>query len=144
MNILDIESFFLRHGSSRASSYLQYTKNLHIEAPIHLARFNRCAYYSIFRTAGLPQCSSKVGASDDATAHEHFLDDITDQLQLVFARLKPNSLRAFRYVRPLLIACFKADSQQMAIGHLYTNGGPGSRWLPQSAPKEPFSSVAGH
>ncbi|KAI2736050.1 hypothetical protein DTO013E5_9205 [Penicillium roqueforti] len=97
LNILDIESFFLRHGSSRASSYLQYTKNLHIEAPIHLARFNRCAYYSIFRTAGLPQCSSKVGASDDATAHEHFLDDITDQLQLVFARLKPNSLRAFRW-----------------------------------------------
>ncbi|KAJ6033836.1 hypothetical protein N7460_000247 [Penicillium canescens] len=97
LNVLNINSFFLRHGSLRASSYLQHTKNLHIEAPIHLARFNRCAYYSIFRTASLSRCSSTLGASNNATAHEQFLCDITDQLQLVFARLKPNSLYAFRW-----------------------------------------------
>ncbi|CAG8064698.1 unnamed protein product [Penicillium salamii] len=55
LNVLDIDSFFVRHGSSRASSHLRHTRNLHIEAPIHLARLNRCAYYSIFRSVGLSQ-----------------------------------------------------------------------------------------
>lgn len=32
-------------------------------------------------------------------AHEHFLDDIGEQLDVVFARLKPNSLRSFEYVK---------------------------------------------
>ncbi|CAG8282413.1 unnamed protein product, partial [Penicillium salamii] len=97
LNVLDIDSFFLRHGSSRASSYLQHTKNLHIEAPIHLARFNRCAYYSIFRTVGLSQSSSTLGASKNVTAHEQFLEDITVQLQLIFAHLKANKLVSFRW-----------------------------------------------
>ncbi|CAG8320908.1 unnamed protein product [Penicillium salamii] len=97
LNVLDIDSFFLCHGSSRASSYLQHTKNLQIEAPIHLARFNRCAYYSIFRTVGLSQSLSTLGPSKTVTAHEQFLEDITDQLQLIFVHLKANKLVSFRW-----------------------------------------------
>ncbi|KAJ5642576.1 hypothetical protein N7490_006576 [Penicillium lividum] len=47
---------------------------------MNLARFNRCAYYSIFRAAG-PGCSSTLGVTDDAMAHAQFLEDIMDQLQ---------------------------------------------------------------
>ena len=99
LNILDVDSFFLRHGRPRAANYLQHTKHLRFYAPINLARFNRCAYYSIFRTAGLSPCSSTLGTSDNTAAHEHFLDDITEQLRLVFAHLKPDSLCTFQYVK---------------------------------------------
>ncbi|CAG8221431.1 unnamed protein product [Penicillium salamii] len=97
LNILDIDSFFLRHGSSRVSSYLQHTKNLHIETSIYLARFNRCAYYSIFCTVGLSQSLSILGASKNVTAHKQFLEDITVQLQLIFSCFKANKLVSFRW-----------------------------------------------
>ncbi|KAJ5642622.1 hypothetical protein N7490_006622 [Penicillium lividum] len=98
LNVLDIESFFLHHSHPPATSYLQHTQHLDIWAPIYLARFNRCAYYSIFRTAGLSGCSSTLGSTDDATAHAQFLEDIADQLQRVVAHLKPDSLRTFQSV----------------------------------------------
>ncbi|KAF3009278.1 hypothetical protein E8E15_002598, partial [Penicillium rubens] len=82
---------------SPATSYLQHTQHLDIWAPIYLARFNRCAYYSIFRAAGLSGCSSTLGSTDDATAHAQFLEDIADQLQRVIVHLKPDSLRTFQW-----------------------------------------------
>ncbi len=103
LNVLDIDSFFLHHGRPLAANYLQHTKHIHFYAPIHLARFNRCAYYSIFRTAGLSPFSTTLGTSDDTVAHEHFLDDIAGQLNMVLAHLKPNSLRTFQCVEPLTL-----------------------------------------
>ncbi|KXG45117.1 uncharacterized protein PGRI_096040 [Penicillium griseofulvum] len=79
LNVLDVDSFFL-----------------HL-APFHLVRFNRCAYYNIFRAAGLTESPTTLGASDEATPHQQFLDDVKDQLQLVFTHLKPNSLSTFEW-----------------------------------------------
>lgn len=98
LNILDVDSFLIRHGLSQAICYLQYTRHLRIQAPIHLVRFNRCAYYNIFRTAGLSQNPFTRGPSDEVTAHEHFLDDIVDQINLVLAQLRPDCLRTFQSV----------------------------------------------
>ena len=98
LNVLDVDSFFLHHGHDRGSGYLRHTQHLHVWAPIHLARFNRCAYYSIFRAAAFPQCTSTLGISNDVKAHERFLDDITDQLRRVTVHLKPDSLRTFQSV----------------------------------------------
>ncbi|KAJ5753566.1 uncharacterized protein N7511_007719, partial [Penicillium nucicola] len=64
-----------------------------IKAPFHLVRFNRCAYYNIFRAAGLLNSPTTLGSSDEATAHRQFLNDVRDQLQLIFTHLKPNRLR---------------------------------------------------
>jgi hypothetical protein len=101
LNVLDVDSFFLHHGRPQAANHLQHIRHLHFYAPINLARFNRCAYYSIFRTAGLSPCSSTLGTSDNTVAHENFLDDITEQLRLVFSHLKPDSLRTFQCVKPI-------------------------------------------
>jgi hypothetical protein len=98
LNVLDVDSFFLHLGQSRSVGYLQHVRNLRIQAPFHLVRFNRCAYYNIFRAAGLPESPSILGASDEATAHQQFLDDVKDQLQLIFTHLKPNSLSTFESV----------------------------------------------
>lgn len=98
LNVLDIDSFFLHHDRERATRYLQHTKRLRLQAPIYLARFNRCAYYSIFRMAGLSERSATLGVPNDAVAHGQFLHDIMEQLLQVFARLKPNSLRSFQWV----------------------------------------------
>ncbi|KAJ5855206.1 hypothetical protein N7455_009154 [Penicillium solitum] len=97
LNVLDVDSFFLHLGQSRSVGYLQHVRNLRIQAPFHLVRFNRCAYYNIFRAAGLPESPSILGASDEATAHQQFLDDVKDQLQLIFTHLKPNSLSTFEW-----------------------------------------------
>ncbi|KAI2736042.1 hypothetical protein DTO013E5_9197 [Penicillium roqueforti] len=97
LNVLDVGSFFLHLGHSRAADYLQHARHLQIQAPFHLVRFNRCAYYNIFRTVGLPASPNTLGASDEATAHEHFLDDVKVQLQLIFTHLKPNSLSTFEW-----------------------------------------------
>ncbi|KAJ5366158.1 hypothetical protein N7541_000099 [Penicillium brevicompactum] len=97
LNVLDVGSFFLHLGHSRAADYLQHARHLQIQAPFHLVRFNRCAYYNIFRTAGLPVSPHTVGASDEATAHGQFLDDVEGQLQLIFTHLKPNSLSTFEW-----------------------------------------------
>ncbi|KAJ5837640.1 uncharacterized protein N7525_002828 [Penicillium rubens] len=70
---------------------------LNIRALFHLVRFNRCAYYNIFRAAGLPESPAPLGASDDATAHQQFLDDVKDQLQLIFTHLEPNRLSIFEW-----------------------------------------------
>jgi hypothetical protein len=98
LNVLDVGSFFLHLGQPRAADYLQHARHLQIQAPFHLVRFNRCACYNIFRTAELPVSPNALGASDEATAHARFLDDVKDQLQLVFTHLKPNSLSTFEYV----------------------------------------------
>ena len=98
LNVLDVDSFFLHLGHCRAADYLQHARHLQIRAPFHLVRFNRCAYYNIFRTAGLPESPTTLGASDEATAHEQFLDDVKDQLLLIFTHLKPNSLSTFESV----------------------------------------------
>ncbi|KAJ5365277.1 hypothetical protein N7517_008163 [Penicillium concentricum] len=97
LNVLDVDSFFLHLGQSRSVGYLQHVRNLQIQAPFHLVRFNRCAYYNIFRAAGLPESPTILGASDEATAHQQFLDDVKDQLQLIFTHLKPNSLSTFEW-----------------------------------------------
>ncbi|KAJ5531453.1 hypothetical protein N7527_004846, partial [Penicillium freii] len=91
LNVLDVDSFFLYLGQSRSVGYLQH-------APFHLVRFNRCAYYNIFRAAGLPESPITLGASDEATAHQQFLDDVKDQLQMIFTYLKPNSLSTFESI----------------------------------------------
>lgn len=98
LNVLDVGSFFLHLGHSRAADYLQHARHLQIQAPFHLVRFNRCAYYNIFRTAGLPASPNTLGASDEVTAHARFLDDVQGQLQLIFTHLKPNSLSIFEFV----------------------------------------------
>ncbi|KAJ6037929.1 hypothetical protein N7499_004088 [Penicillium canescens] len=97
LNVLNVEPFFLRFGPSRAADYLQHARHLQIKAPFHLVRFNRCAYYNIFRAAGLPESPATLGASDEAAAHRQFLDDVKDQLQLIFTHLKPNRLSTFEW-----------------------------------------------
>ncbi|CAG8244243.1 unnamed protein product [Penicillium salamii] len=97
LNVLDVGSFFLHLGQPRAADYLQHARHLQIQAPFHLVRFNRCAYYNIFRTARLPVSPNALGASDEATAHGQFMDDVKDQLQLIFTHLKPNSLSTFEW-----------------------------------------------
>ncbi|KAJ5260657.1 hypothetical protein N7524_008681 [Penicillium chrysogenum] len=97
LNVLDVDPFFRHLGPSRAADYLQHTRHLQIRAPFHLVRFNRCAYYNIFRAAGLPESPAPLGASDDATAHQQFLDDVKDQLQLIFTHLEPNRLSTFEW-----------------------------------------------
>ncbi|KAJ5230957.1 hypothetical protein N7489_011665 [Penicillium chrysogenum] len=97
LNVLNVDPFFLRFGPSRAADYLQHVLQLQIKAPFHLVRFNRCAYYNIFRAAGLPESPATLGASDEATAHQQFLDDVKDQLQLIFTHLKPNRLSTFEW-----------------------------------------------
>jgi hypothetical protein len=92
LNVLDVGSFFLHLGQPRATDYLQHARHLQIQAPFHLVRFNRCAYYNIFRTAGLPVSPNALGASDEATAHGQFFDYVKDQLQLIFTHLNPHSL----------------------------------------------------
>ena len=96
LNVLDVDSFFLHHEESQARGLLQHTKHLQIQAPIHHARFNRCAYYSIFRMAGLSEHSPANGASHEATIHQRFLRDIDQQILRIFACLKPNSLHTFQ------------------------------------------------
>ncbi|OGE46739.1 hypothetical protein PENARI_c124G04245, partial [Penicillium arizonense] len=46
---------------------------------------------------GLPESPATLGASDEATAHQQFLDDVKDQLQLIFTHLKPNRLSTFEW-----------------------------------------------
>ena len=98
LNVLDVDPFFHHLGPSRAADYLQHTRHLQIRAPFHLVRFNRCAYYNIFRATGLPESPALLGASDEATAHQQFLDDVKDQLQLIFTHLGPNRLSTFELV----------------------------------------------
>ncbi|KAJ5775836.1 uncharacterized protein N7511_000847 [Penicillium nucicola] len=97
LNVLDVDPFFRNFGPSRAADYLQHARHLQIKAPFHLVRFNRCAYYNIFRAAGLPNSPTTLGSSDEATAHGQFLDDVRDQLQLLFTHLKPNRLSTFEW-----------------------------------------------
>ncbi|KAJ5142495.1 uncharacterized protein N7515_001282, partial [Penicillium bovifimosum] len=98
LNVLDIDAFLLSQSHLQSISNLQHTRHLGIQAQIHIARFNRCAHYSIFRTSGLTQIPSTLGSSDEAKAHRQFLDDISDQMQMVFACLKENSLLSFQWV----------------------------------------------
>ncbi|OQD77348.1 hypothetical protein PENANT_c113G11397 [Penicillium antarcticum] len=97
LNVLDIDAFFSNESHLQPFSYLQHTRHLSIQAQIHIARFNRCAHYSIFRTSELTQTPSTLGTSDEAKAHRQFLDDISDQMQMVFACLKENSLLSFQW-----------------------------------------------
>ncbi|OQD73136.1 hypothetical protein PENANT_c217G01220 [Penicillium antarcticum] len=97
LNVLDIDAFFSNQSHLQPFSYLQHTRHLSIQAQIHIARFNRCAHYSIFRTSGLTQNPSTLGTSDEAKAHRQFLGDISDQVQMVFACLKENSLLSFQW-----------------------------------------------
>ena len=77
-----------------------------------MARFNRCAYYNIFRATGLAQGTSTLGAADETRAHEQFLDDIADQLHVVLAQLKPDSLRTFQSVSSrVILIVIKTDNQ---------------------------------
>ncbi|KAJ5766705.1 uncharacterized protein N7511_004321 [Penicillium nucicola] len=97
LNVLDIDAFFSNQPHLQLSSYLQHTRQLSIQAQIHIARFNRCAHYSIFRTSGLTQTPSTLGTSDEAKAHRQFLNDISDQIQRVFACLEEDSLLSFQW-----------------------------------------------
>ena len=96
LNVLDVDSFFLHHGSDHASQYLAHVRKLKVESPINLARFNRCAYYSIFRITGLPSSSSRTGSPGDLLAHAQFLSDIADQLQRIMVYVPRDSLHTFQ------------------------------------------------
>ncbi|KAJ5100801.1 hypothetical protein N7456_006853 [Penicillium angulare] len=95
LNVLDIDSFFRHH--SKDTQHLIHTRHLKIEAPIHLTRFNRCAAFNIFRAVGLDANLSTIGTTNNEKAHGQFLEDISDQLHLAFAHLRPNSLRPFTW-----------------------------------------------
>ncbi|KAJ5642317.1 hypothetical protein N7490_006317 [Penicillium lividum] len=97
LNILDVDTFFISHRQSGFGFNLQHTRNLSIFAPIQIARFNRCAYYNVFRASGLVRQSGVLGTSNEAKAHEQFLDDISRQLKLIFCHLKPDYLHSFEW-----------------------------------------------
>lgn len=91
LNVLDVDSFFY-HDQARAS---EYTRDLQIRAPTHLARLNRCAYYNIFRIASQPS-SSCLGTPHDALACRQLLDNIVDQLRQITVHTQPDSLQTFQ------------------------------------------------
>jgi hypothetical protein len=96
LNVIDIDTFFHLHRFSQDACYLQYVRELSIYAPIVLSRFNRCAYFNVFRSTANMSGVSTLGTSNEAKAHEQFLDDISRQLQLVQVCLKPNHLRSLQ------------------------------------------------
>ncbi|KAJ5318300.1 hypothetical protein N7476_004720, partial [Penicillium atrosanguineum] len=96
LNVIDIDTFFHLHQFSQDACYLQYVRELSIYAPIVLCRFNRCTYFNVFRSAADMRGISTLGTSNEAKAHEQFLDDMSRQLQLVQVRLKPHSLRSLQ------------------------------------------------
>lgn len=103
LNVLDVDSFFHLHGLRRGHQFLQFTRHLQFCAPIYFARFNRCAYYNIFRASGCAGSASTLGTSDDAKAHAQFLGDVAEQLQWALVHLKPQSLQSFQSVKPAKI-----------------------------------------
>lgn len=146
LNVLNIDDFFIQHSPS--GSHLLHTRHLKIDAPIHLTRFNRCAAFNIFRAVGLAADPfSTIGTPDDARAHEQFLEDIGDQLHLVFARLSPNHLRSFTCVacHPtswILIAVL--IGHQMALGHMPSSRCVGSRGVSNPTSGNSGPSFVGH
>ncbi|KAJ5369964.1 uncharacterized protein N7496_006056 [Penicillium cataractarum] len=97
LNVLDVDSFFNLHQDLQECCHLLHTKNLSFVAPIHVARFNRCTYFNVFRTMGLRQSLSTLGTSNETKAHEQFLDDISRQIKVALAHLKPHNLRSFQW-----------------------------------------------
>lgn len=98
LNVLDVDSFFNLHQNLQEYCQLLHTKHLSFVAPIHVARFNRCTYYNVFRTSGLVESLGTLGTSNEAKAHEQFLDDISRQIKLVLAHLQPHNLHSFQSV----------------------------------------------
>lgn len=97
LNIMDIDSFFQTHPTSRDKCYLQYTRKISITAPIVIARFNRCAYFNVFRDPTTGGSLSSLGTSNEAKAHTQFLDDISRQLQTLQFHLEPDKLHSLQY-----------------------------------------------
>ncbi|KAJ5640339.1 uncharacterized protein N7484_008201 [Penicillium longicatenatum] len=97
LNVLDIDTFFALHRQSGNRFNLEHARNLSISAPIQIARFHRCAYYNVFRDSGLARRSGSLGTSNEAKAHEQFLDDISRQLKLIFSHLQPSYLLSFEW-----------------------------------------------
>lgn len=147
LNVIDIDTFFRLHKVTRGPCYLQHTRELSISAPILLARFNRCAYFNVFRIAGQVGGVGTVGTSNEMKAHEQFLDDISRQLHFVQACLKPNHLRSLQYVScpslfpPISIA---HNQVQVAARHMPSSGLLGFRWLHWQASEGLDSYFVGH
>ena len=94
LNRLNTKSFFESRTAMRASSHLEHVRHLRLEAPIHFARFNRCAYRSIFLFS---YNSDNKREPNGSMPHEDSLCDLFCQLRPTFDRLIPNRLRSFRY-----------------------------------------------
>ncbi|KAJ5240332.1 uncharacterized protein N7469_001923 [Penicillium citrinum] len=97
LNIMDIDTFCQSHPTSRDRCYLQHTRHLCISAPIVFARFNRCAYFNIFRLSTNGPISSSLGTSNEAKAHAQFLDDLSRQLRMVQLQLKQYRLHSLQW-----------------------------------------------
>lgn len=97
MNILDVDRSFQDQGP-RAGELLKHARQLTIISPIYLARFNRCVYHSPRYQSPASRRDSSLGSPHEPTTHKEFLDDLSAQLRLVFAQLKPGSIRSFQYV----------------------------------------------
>lgn len=95
LNVLDIEAFLQSHIESDVRWYIHQIRNLEFFAPIHIARFNRCAYYNAFRNCIDSKCRGILGTSNEAKAHEQFLDDISRQVQIILENLQNDQLRSF-------------------------------------------------
>ncbi|KAJ5216826.1 hypothetical protein N7468_009834 [Penicillium chermesinum] len=82
LNILDVEKFFGAHGGAGSCM---------------IARFNRCAYFNAFRNCAGHEQRGILGCSNEAKAHEQFVDDISRQVQLILSRLESDQLHSFRW-----------------------------------------------
>lgn len=95
LNVLDIETFLQSHLDTKAVWYIHQIRNLEFHAPIQIARFNRCAYYNAFRNCADSKCRGVLGTSNEAKAHEQFLDDISRQVQIILDSLQADQLQTF-------------------------------------------------
>ncbi|KAJ5291493.1 hypothetical protein N7478_000744 [Penicillium angulare] len=95
LNVLDVDDFFLHHCAN--VDYLQSTRRVSIHAPVHIARFNRCVAFNLFRTSEPSKSCVSLGTTDEEKAHELFLKDIMSQMRRVFKGLRSNSLRSFTW-----------------------------------------------
>lgn len=96
LNVLNIDNFFHSHLEQKAIQYIRQIRRLGFIAPIKIARFNRCAYYNAFRTCAGSRCRGILGSSNDAKAHEQFLEDIYRQVRLILKLLQPDQLQSFK------------------------------------------------
>ncbi|OJZ80115.1 hypothetical protein ASPFODRAFT_466316 [Aspergillus luchuensis CBS 106.47] len=98
LNIFDVHPFFRDHSGSRAGEILQHARQIRFSAPIHIARFHRCVYNSHFFLPASSHNRPTLGNPHESTAHQAFLNDLSYQVDQVFAGLETVSIRSFQYV----------------------------------------------